>query len=71
MPAFTRIAWPSSTAIERDDARSIEQAGCQRRSAGWDTSDRIRRHGAGPFCAMLLSDMGADVVRIDRSAQDD
>src|SRR5258707_210766 len=22
--------------------------------------------GPGPFCAMLLSDMGADVVRIDR-----
>src|SRR5579871_3066368 len=25
--------------------------------------------GPGPFCAMLLSDMGADVVRIDRVAQ--
>jgi alpha-methylacyl-CoA racemase len=24
--------------------------------------------GAGPFCGMLLSDMGADVVRIDRTA---
>jgi alpha-methylacyl-CoA racemase len=24
--------------------------------------------GPGPFCAMLLSDMGADVVRIDRSS---
>ncbi|MBL8550413.1 MAG: CoA transferase [Hyphomonadaceae bacterium] len=24
--------------------------------------------GPGPFCAMLLSDMGADVVRIDRTA---
>ena len=23
--------------------------------------------GPGPFCAMLLSDMGADVVRIDRA----
>ena len=22
--------------------------------------------GPGPFCAMLLSDMGADIVRIDR-----
>jgi len=27
--------------------------------------------GPGQFCAILLSDMGADVVRIDRSAQDD
>ena len=24
--------------------------------------------GPGPMCAMLLSDMGADVLRIDRSA---
>ena len=23
--------------------------------------------GPGPFCAMLLSDMGADVVRVDRA----
>ena len=23
--------------------------------------------GPGPFCAMLLADMGADVVRIDRA----
>lgn len=23
--------------------------------------------GPGPFCGMLLSDMGADVVRIDRA----
>ena len=23
--------------------------------------------GPGPFCGMLLSDMGADVVRIDRN----
>ena len=22
--------------------------------------------GPGPFCAMLLSDMGADIIRIDR-----
>ncbi|MED5390855.1 MAG: CoA transferase, partial [Pseudomonadota bacterium] len=22
--------------------------------------------GPGPFCAMLLADMGADVVRVDR-----
>lgn len=27
--------------------------------------------GPVPFCAMLLSDMGADVVRIDRSVRDD
>src|SRR3546814_374967 len=27
--------------------------------------------GPGPFCAMMLSDMGADVVRIDRSIEDD
>ena len=25
--------------------------------------------GPAPFCAMLLADMGADVVRIDRSAR--
>ena len=25
--------------------------------------------GPGPFCGMLLSDMGADVVRIDRNDQ--
>src|SRR5262245_7381357 len=24
--------------------------------------------GPGPFCAMLLSDMGADVIRIDRES---
>src|SRR6185437_7084351 len=24
--------------------------------------------GPGPFCAMLLSDMGAEVVRVDRAA---
>ena len=24
--------------------------------------------GPGPFCAMLLADMGADVVRIDRAS---
>ena len=24
--------------------------------------------GPGPMCAMLLSDMGADVIRIDRTA---
>ena len=24
--------------------------------------------GPGPFCGMLLSDMGADVIRIDRRA---
>ena len=23
--------------------------------------------GPGPFCAMLLADMGADVVRVDRT----
>ena len=23
--------------------------------------------GPGPFCGMLLSDMGADVIRIDRN----
>ena len=28
--------------------------------------DRIRRYRPGPFAAMLLSDMGADVLRIDR-----
>src|SRR5947208_16720528 len=30
--------------------------------------------GPGPFCAMLLSDMGAEVIRVDRAAnvgQDD
>ena len=26
--------------------------------------------GPGPFCGMLLSDMGADVVRIDRAGQE-
>ena len=26
--------------------------------------------GPGPFCGMLLADMGADVVRIDRPAPD-
>jgi alpha-methylacyl-CoA racemase len=25
--------------------------------------------GPGPFCGMLLSDLGADVVRIDRKGQ--
>ena len=25
--------------------------------------------GPGPFCAMLLADMGADVIRVDRAAQ--
>ena len=25
--------------------------------------------GRGPFCGMLLSDLGADVVRIDRKGQ--
>src|SRR5438270_11927513 len=24
--------------------------------------------GPGPFCAMLLSDMGAEVIRVDRAA---
>jgi len=24
--------------------------------------------GPGPFCAMMLSDMGADVIRLDRKA---
>jgi alpha-methylacyl-CoA racemase len=24
--------------------------------------------GPGPFCAMLLADMGAEVVRVDRAA---
>ena len=24
--------------------------------------------GPGPFCAMLLADMGADVVRVERGA---
>src|SRR5436309_13535960 len=24
--------------------------------------------GPGPFCAMLLSDMGADIIRVDRAA---
>ena len=24
--------------------------------------------GPGPFCAMLLADLGADVVRVDRSS---
>jgi alpha-methylacyl-CoA racemase len=27
--------------------------------------------GPGPFCAMLLADMGADVVRVDRTAETD
>ena len=27
--------------------------------------------GPGPFCAMLLADLGADVVRVDRMAQVD
>ncbi len=27
--------------------------------------------GPGPFCAMLLADLGADVVRVDRTAQED
>ena len=26
--------------------------------------------GPGPFCGMLLSDMGADVIRIDRPARE-
>ena len=25
--------------------------------------------GPGPFCAMLLADMGADVIRVDRAGQ--
>ena len=25
--------------------------------------------GPGPFCAMMLADMGADVVRVDRAEQ--
>ncbi|HQF96554.1 MAG TPA: CoA transferase, partial [Microthrixaceae bacterium] len=25
--------------------------------------------GPGPFAAMMLADMGADVIRVDRSAQ--
>ena len=25
--------------------------------------------GPGPFCAMLLADMGADVLRVDRAAR--
>ncbi|MYH93179.1 MAG: CoA transferase, partial [Acidimicrobiaceae bacterium] len=24
--------------------------------------------GPGPFCAMMLADMGADVVRVDRAS---
>ena len=27
--------------------------------------------GPGPFCAMLLADLGADVVRVDRMTQVD
>ena len=27
--------------------------------------------GPGPFCAMLLADMGADVVRVDRTEASD
>ena len=25
--------------------------------------------GPGPFCAMMLSDMGAEVIRVDRAAE--
>ena len=25
--------------------------------------------GPGPFCAMMLADMGADVIRVDRANQ--
>lgn len=28
----------------------------------------LARLGPGPFCGMLLADMGADVLRIDRAA---
>ncbi len=27
--------------------------------------------GPGPFCAMLLADLGAEVIRVDRTAEDD
>src|SRR5580704_14885340 len=80
MPSPARARWPiltrslSSPGWPRHAGRRRDERGMTGQDSsrsGPLTSVRVVEIGAlgpGPFCSMMLADMGADVLRIDRVA---